>query len=166
MIKIGLLSCGKAKQDYPCPAREMYTSGLFRLGYRWLSLTCDRIYILSSHYNVLTPDKIIEPYESKLSDKSPEDLADWAQRIYVALRRHEKPRVRGGVFANTTIVWCAGREYKEPVQPYLADVVQYDPLDHLIDRRIGYRMQWLKEEIMRLEYAKQFEPSAPRKRKR
>lgn len=139
---IGLLSCGKKKQTSSCKARDMYTSHLFKLGLEYLELVCDKVYILSSFYFLVPLDKIIEPYEATLKNLSKGQRKVWATTVAMQLQRLP--------FKIDEIHWCAGKEYQKPLKPFLEGIPQADRLGELPDSRFGYRMQWLKYEIERI----------------
>ena len=57
MRRIALISCSKSKQNYPCPARELYApSQLFSLSYQYAKKVADEVYILSARYGLLAEE--------------------------------------------------------------------------------------------------------------
>ena len=63
-MKIAILGCKSQKQDYECPAEEMYSkSYIFSKQLEIVNKNYDKYYILSSKYGLITPDTIIEPYD-------------------------------------------------------------------------------------------------------
>ena len=78
--RVALIGCGKQKAERTCAASEMYRSALFRAAWRWASLHCDQVFILSAKHGLLEPTTIIEPYDEAL----PRDLAGreaWGMRV-------------------------------------------------------------------------------------
>jgi hypothetical protein len=65
MKKIAVILCSKSKQDYECSVREMYCSSvLFRAREYFMDLCYDEWYVNTSKYGFMSPDKVIEPYDS------------------------------------------------------------------------------------------------------
>lgn len=104
-MKIALISCSKAKKDYTCPAKELYSkSELFRLSYSYAKATCDKIYILSSKYGLVEENEIINPYESVLSKYYTTANKAWADDVFNKLSSLEDVN-------NDTFVILAGKDY-------------------------------------------------------
>ena len=62
-MTIAILGCKGLKQDYTCPAEEMYMkSYIFSKQLEIIKKNYDKYYILSSKYGLITPHTIIEPY--------------------------------------------------------------------------------------------------------
>jgi hypothetical protein len=91
MEKIAIINCKAKKKSYPCPAEEMYSvSFQFRHQLDFIKEYYDGYYILSSKYGLITPKKIINPYEITLAKGSRlkngkklegEDLLKWVKKI-------------------------------------------------------------------------------------
>jgi hypothetical protein len=47
-MRIGLVGCVKSKRSQAAPARELYSSPLFRGRRDWVERTCDRWFVLSA----------------------------------------------------------------------------------------------------------------------
>lgn len=77
MTRIGLVGCASAKLDRPAPARELYTSSLFRKAAAYAEATCDRWFILSALHGLVHPDAVLDPYDVKLGRGKPQDPAVW-----------------------------------------------------------------------------------------
>lgn len=72
--RIALISCSKLKKSYPCKASELYSaSTLFSLSYEYAKMNADRIYIISAKHGLVAEDKVIEPYNETLNEKSPSE---------------------------------------------------------------------------------------------
>ena len=103
--RIGLVSCVKTKLDQPAPARELYTSPLFRgakaaveeSGYRW--------FVLSAKHGLVEPDTVLEPYERTLTDATAEQRRAWSERVLEQLRAHL------GDLSGRVVEIHAGRSY-------------------------------------------------------
>ena len=69
MRRIALISCSKSKQNYPCPARELYApSQLFSLSYQYAKKVADEVYVLSARYGLLAEEDVVAPYDLTLTD--------------------------------------------------------------------------------------------------
>jgi hypothetical protein len=79
---IALISCVAKKQHYATIARELYTSPLFKDAYSYAKkLGAERIFILSAKYGLLPEDKVVEPYNETLNDKSLKEVKCWAEKV-------------------------------------------------------------------------------------
>ena len=104
-MKIAILSCTKSKQNYPCPAKELYSkSAYFQKAYRYAKANCDKIYILSPKYELVEEDQLLEPYEKSLKDFTAKEKAEWSERIFRQLSQRENIK-------DSTFVILAGRDY-------------------------------------------------------
>jgi hypothetical protein len=81
MTTIGLVGCAAAKLSRPAPARDLYTSQLFRKASAYAEANSDRWYILSAKHGLVSPDTVLEPYDMKLGHKSGPPIWAWAQMV-------------------------------------------------------------------------------------
>jgi len=66
--RIAIINCKAKKQNYKCAAEEMYDiSFQFRYQVDFIKEYYDDYLILSSKYGLISPNKIIEPYETTLA---------------------------------------------------------------------------------------------------
>lgn len=136
MTRVALVSCAASKADRPCPARDLYTSALFRLSAAWAQRNADRWYILSAEHALVSPDRVLAPYDTTLKTMTPALRRAWAARV-----ARDLARVVGG---ETTLVALAGEAY----MGWTALV--HNPVERPLDGlQIGYRLQWLKRELER-----------------
>ena len=106
-MKIALLSCTKAKKDYPCLAREMYSaSNTFRLALEYAEKTCDKIFILSAKHGLLDLQELIEPYDEALDGKSVAERRKWAEGVILKLKEETD-------LENDQFIILAGQKYNE-----------------------------------------------------
>ena len=77
MRRIGLVSCGKRKQSTSAPARDLYTSALFRESRAWAEVNCDAWYILSAQHGLLNPATHTAPYERTLNTLTALERLRW-----------------------------------------------------------------------------------------
>jgi hypothetical protein len=81
MVTIGLVACSKRKLDHPAPARELYTSPLFRAASAYCERTYDRWLILSALYGLVEPDQVIEPYDVTLRGMTARERWVWIREV-------------------------------------------------------------------------------------
>lgn len=68
MSRLAIINCKAKKQKYKCAAEEMYDiSFQFRHQVNFIKEYYDDYLILSSKYGLISPNKIIEPYETTLA---------------------------------------------------------------------------------------------------
>lgn len=68
MSKIAIINCKAKKQNYKCTAEEMYdVSFQFRYQVDFIKEYYDGYLILSSKYGLISPNEVIEPYETTLA---------------------------------------------------------------------------------------------------
>ena len=72
-----LISCGKLEKKYRCMAGLMYTSPQFTLAYKAAKIRGYKVLILSAKHNLLSPLKMISPYEMTLNTFSNDELCKW-----------------------------------------------------------------------------------------
>jgi phage gp16-like protein len=132
-MRIGLVGCGKAKLSHAAPAKDLYTSTLFRLAREYAEETCDRWFILSAKHGLVDPDSVLEPYElpmaalGRLVPGSPRDR--WSVKVVAQLRAL-------GLTLHQFVL-LAGSDYGDGLRGLLME----EPLDGM---QIGERMHWLK----------------------
>ena len=145
MKSLGLISCTKLKQSYPCRASEMYqASDLFRKAYSYATKNYDSVAILSAKYGLLLPNDKIEPYDLTLNDMSSQQRKEWAKTVF----NHMKNRLRIEDFDK--VFFHAGKNYRDHLIPRLEDMgIRCEiPLEGL---GIGKQKAWYKErDFMRI----------------
>ena len=139
-MKIVLISCTKSKQNYACPARELYSkSDLFQKEYHFAKSFANKIYILSAKYGLVDENEILSPYNQTLCGASVQTKKDWARKV---LKQMEETFDMD----SDEFVFLAGRNYTE----YLVSAIKskYDakvalPLENV--GSIGKQKQFLKQ---------------------
>jgi len=87
LSRIALISCTSLKENYDCPALELYSkSPTFRLAYAYAEIVADDIYILSAKYGLVSKDKVLAPYNDTLLDKSEDEKKDWSKNVLEQLK--------------------------------------------------------------------------------
>jgi hypothetical protein len=106
MTTIGLVGCAAGKLSRPAPARELYTSQLFRKAAAYAEANSDRWYVLSAKHGLVAPDTVLEPYDMKLGHKSGPPIWEWAARVSDQLEL----ALLGDV--NVELLVLAGEQYR------------------------------------------------------
>ncbi len=78
--RIALVGCSASKCDHPAPARDFYTSRLFRTSYTYAEKTCDAVFIVSAFYHVVAPTQKLHPYDRNLRIYNKREREDWGVR--------------------------------------------------------------------------------------
>ena len=87
MKKIVLISCVSKKGTEPVQAEKLYQSPLFVKSLAYAKkLNPDAIYILSAKHYLLPLDKVIEPYDQRVSNKKAENEA-WGAKVIEQLKK-------------------------------------------------------------------------------
>jgi hypothetical protein len=105
-----LVGCVATKLERPAPARDLYSSPLFRFrrahaersGLPWL--------ILSAEHGLVEPDRVIEPYDTALASLPAARRAGWGEGIAAGLER------RFGDLGGLTFEVHAGSDYVEAIR--------------------------------------------------
>lgn len=66
-----IVGCGAAKLDRAAPARELYTGSLFRAARAYAERSGLPWRILSAEHGLISPDKVIEPYDRHMKTRFP-----------------------------------------------------------------------------------------------
>lgn len=139
LTSLGLVSCTKSKQDYPCKASEMYqASDLFRKAYSYATKNYNFVAILSAKYGLLFPEDKIEPYNLTLDDMGARQRRKWAEEVFSQMKKRLNLRDLDKVFFH------AGKKYREHLALKLgaAGIQCETPLEGL---GIGKQKSWYKE---------------------
>lgn len=135
-MKLGLISCAKSKQNYPCRADEMYRSSApFSKAHDYAIVQYDRVAILSAKHGLLLPHEVIEPYEQTLKTMRRKAKKQWADRVYKQLKDKFDFKIISEIFFH------AGMDYREYLIPLMRreGVRVQVPLEGL---RQGKQLQW------------------------
>lgn len=106
---VGLVGCAAAKLQRPAPARELYTSQLFRKSAAYVEAYADRWYVLSAKHHLVAPETVLAPYDVKLgaNSRSSPPIHAWAM-IVVEQLRAELAEVSEPI----TLLVLAGEQYR------------------------------------------------------
>jgi hypothetical protein len=135
-MRVALVSCVKSKLDHPAPARDLYTSALFRALRGYAETHADAWFILSAEHGLVDPHEVLAPYERTLNRMGKSQRQEWATRV--------KAELASRVPAGAEVIILAGQRYREDLIPFLRDRGHSVaiPLEGL---PLGRQLQRLKE---------------------
>jgi cytoplasmic iron level regulating protein YaaA (DUF328/UPF0246 family) len=110
-MRVALVSCVKSKQAQTAPAKDLYTSTLFRSLRRYAELNADAWYILSAEHGLVEPGQILAPYKKTLNNAPKAERHSWAARV--------QSRLKAVLPAGAEVVMLAGERYREGLVPFL-----------------------------------------------
>ncbi|MFH1614302.1 MAG: DUF6884 domain-containing protein [Planctomycetota bacterium] len=136
MKTIVLISCVKTKLSEPAMAKDLYISDFSRKAYYYSELLKpDRIFILSAKYGLLSPERIIDPYEMTLTKMNVAKRKEWSNEVLEELRKYTDLK-------RDKFIFLCGDKYR---QYLLSDICDYEiPMKGL---RNGQQKHWLKEKL-------------------
>ena len=134
MVKIALISCTKSKQDYTCPAVEMYAkSPLFRYKLCYCEkIGIDKIFILSAKYHLLESETIIDYYNLTLNNFNEEEKINWSKIVLNDLKNKTD-------LENDEFIILAGNNYVKYLLDYLPN--NFNPT---VGLRFGEQLSFFK----------------------
>lgn len=128
-MNITIIGCGKTKLAHAAPAKDLYTGSLFRASRKWAEAQGGPWFILSAAHGIVSPDIVIEPYDTTLADI---DAKVWARDVCHSI-------VSLCAFHRAAFVTLlAGAEYADPLDA--CPVILRQPLR---GKQIGERLAWL-----------------------
>jgi hypothetical protein len=135
---IALISCTKLKQEYTCPAREMYLkSTLFSKAFRYIEQQgYDDWFILSAKYGLLNKDEVIEPYDVTLNNMKSAEKKEWSRKVADQIQSLKLKNVD----------FYAGANYREHLIPLL-DVQGVNFNVPLLGKGIGEQLQFYTRQL-------------------
>lgn len=122
MTTIGIVACSKTKLATAAPARQLYTSPLFKAAADYCERTYDRWLIISARYGLIEPDQVIEPYDLTLRQMRPRERLTWIRLVFES--RHSREvmdlsRAGGQVYLHVGRLYVtpfAATSYRLPLQ--------------------------------------------------
>lgn len=130
-----LVGCVKKKLNVPAPARELYTSPLFRKERAYAEQKGVPWFVLSAEHGLVAPDEVLAPYDLRLSKTSRDYRRAWGARVVERLGEVV------GLVRGKTVEIHAGSAYADSIRDLLiqegATVVE--PLAGL---PMGARLAW------------------------
>lgn len=86
-----LIACVKQKLAHPAPARDLYTSDLFRKGREYAERAGVPWFVSSAKHGLVAPDQELEPYELHLAKTSAAYRDSWGARVLEQLESAASP---------------------------------------------------------------------------
>jgi len=130
-----LVTCVKTKQQYPCAAKDLYISTLFKKQKAYAERLNVPWFILSAEHGLVAPDEWLAPYERYLPDTPATYRSAWADWVAARLE------LLVGTLRGTTIEIHAGADYLDAIRHQLdaRGAIVIDPLNRLT---YGQRLAW------------------------
>lgn len=137
-VSIALVGCSGPKLGNAAPARQLYTSQLFRSTLALAEKRHDVVYVISAKHELVALDQVIEPYNLTMSDVAKEWRVVWGLRVWGSvMHRHQGD--------DRQIFIYAGKDYVKPiVRAGFHQATFHEPLAKM---QIGQRLRWLREQL-------------------
>ncbi len=137
-VSIALVGCSGPKLEQSAPARQLYTSPLFRKALALAARRHDVVYIISAKHELVMLDQMIAPYDLSMSAVAKEFRAIWGVRVWDSIMlRHQH--------ADRQVHVYAGKEYAQPIRR--AGFHQATFHEPLAKMQLGQRLKWLAEQL-------------------
>jgi hypothetical protein len=136
--RVAFVSCVKTKSTTTELAEHLYISPWFRMAREWARRNADRWFILSAEHGLLSPNTMVDPYETTLNRMPIGDRRGWAR--VVELQLHDF-----GLKGDVAFV-LAGERYREFLMDRFAarfDTVKI-PMEGL---QMGEQLSWMKNAL-------------------
>jgi len=148
-----LVGCSGPKLDRAAPARDLYTSALFKKARAYAEALGVEWGILSAKHGLVLPDTIVEPYDEKLNGKTVGGLEGWG-RVVQSQIRARWPEARFVFLAGEKYAYCLrgygeGRDHRGRLALNFNPLIAEQPLD---GKQIGERLAWLTREVDRIRH--------------
>lgn len=135
---IALVACVAEKNTRPMAARDLYMSAWFRKASDYAAREADEWFILSAKHGLVSPERVIAPYDETLKRISATARRDWATSVMEALVQRLDP--------SDTVIILAGQDYRagliEPLRQMGCTVLI--PME---GPRIGEQLAWLNRQL-------------------
>lgn len=86
--RVGLVGCVKQKRRSAAPARDLYTSTLFKGRRTAVEATCDEWFVLSALHGLVRPDERLDPYDKTLNSLGHAERRRWSTNVLRDLETH------------------------------------------------------------------------------
>lgn len=154
-LGVVLIGCSSMKLDRRAPARELYTSPIFR---KTLELALcftppERVFVTSAKHGLLALDQEVDPYDETVSTKLGMRM-QWAQDVLIALERRmsyrfdparRPPPIDVPALRGLHVMLMMGERYGRPIQEQAPTGWKFStPLAGL---EIGERLRWLNRAL-------------------
>lgn len=154
-----LVGCSKQKRTERVTAAEMYSpSPLFRkqMAVARQDVRSTRIFIVSAKYRLMSPHRIIKPYEYQISDMTRDERREWADWVIddlydrMSCRFYEpdwQQKREALPLRALDVVLMMGASYARPLRAAAPD--DWTFTEPLAGMQIGERLRWLNRAIRR-----------------
>lgn len=133
---IGLIACSKTKLDRAAPARELYTSPLFRLSLAYAEARCGRVYVASAQHDMLELDRVLSPYNRTMTSLTP-----MQRKLFGAAVARGLVDRQGSAFE---LLVLAGAAYVAPIRAAFQKMgAEVRIIEPLAGKQIGERLSFL-----------------------
>lgn len=137
-VTIALIGCSGPKLKDSAPARQLYTSQLFRSALALAERRHDVVYVISAKHELVTLDQVIAPYDLTMSAIAKEWRTIWGVRVWDSVQRRH-------LNVDRQVFIYAGKDYARPIQRAgLHRATFHEPLAKM---QIGQRLRWLREQL-------------------
>ena len=135
---VALVACVQKKSESPMPAGSLHHSTWFTKATQYAHQTADEWYILSPKYGLLSPYKVMPPYEESLYQMSVRERKAWAEHVVADLIELLSP--------GDLVVFLAGKRYWEFIlQPLKQMGCQVEiPMKGM---KLGTQLNWLSVQL-------------------
>jgi uncharacterized protein DUF6884 len=135
--RVALVGCAAMKSKKLAPAKDFYTSPLFRAAYDYAEKTSDVVIIVSAYYGAVAPKTMLHPYDRNLRTLRKSEREGWGVRTVGELLPAFSPPpqlviVAGEIYADALLHGAHWHNLPWPKQP-LKGI-----------RGCGARVAWLK----------------------
>lgn len=137
--RIALVSCSAEKLSRMAPARQLYSSQLFRKSALWVEQQGLEWFVLSAAYGLIKPVDVLMPYDKTLRNMGPADRQAWARNVAEQLDAYTSEDER------VEIVVLAGEAYLQGWPELVAPFATVE--QPLRGKQIGERLQWLTQQL-------------------
>lgn len=125
-----IVACAKQKLAVKAPARDLYTSPLFSLSWRWAEATEQQIVVLSAKHGIVGTDDVLEPYDTFLGNLGRAEVARLTDLVRQQLAPHATERM----------IVLGGKDYVSLVRRAVPNADVVEPMHGL---SLGHRLRWL-----------------------
>jgi cytoplasmic iron level regulating protein YaaA (DUF328/UPF0246 family) len=135
---VALVACVQKKSDAPMPAGSLHHSTWFKKAAQYANQTADEWFILSPKYGLLSPYKVMPPYNESIYQMSVRERKAWAKHVAADLSELLSP--------GDLVVILAGERYREFIlEPLKLMGCQVEiPMAGM---KIGTQLNWLNTHL-------------------
>lgn len=108
--RVVLVGCVKGKRAGTHPAKDLYTSALFRRRRSYAESSGEAWFVLSAKHGLVEPNAELESYDATLDRMARVDRRSWGEAVVAALD------LRLGGLAGTTVEVHAGARYVDAIR--------------------------------------------------